>query len=70
VFYPFHKTLILKLLATLDKPLLIQGGAIEFLNLCLDAFNRVGGLHMEGLVLTIETLHKVLHPNTAANMLG
>ena len=49
------------------KALLLSRNALQLLDLCLEAVNRVRGLHFDGVVSTSEALHEDLHLNTTHN---
>jgi len=55
---------ILKLLASKDQPLLIWGDAFLVLDLGLDIFNGVRGLHLQSDGLAGQGLHEDLHTTT------
>merc|ERR1712136_453481 len=52
---------ILQLLTSEDQPLLVWGDPLLILDLCLDIFNGVGGLHFQSDGLASQGLHKYLH---------
>jgi len=56
---------ILELPAGENKALLLSRNALQLLNLCLEAVNRVRGLHFDGDVSSSEAPHEDLHLNTA-----
>ena len=56
-----HIPAILKLLSSEDKPLLVWGDSLLVLDLGLDVFDGVRGLHLKGDGLARQGLHENLH---------